>query len=148
MGKTEAKMDKIIYACLDEILNGTLLAIDPGSNSLGYAFFRKGKLGISGEIRSESSKDPAHKRIHEIADQLLELEAPKVLAIELIRKNTPLIWSVGATVACVRSPHLIEVPIPLWHMLREEDYEKTDELDAELIGRTVIERARLLKEFL
>lgn len=147
MTKSLAKMDKALGPCLDTVLEGTLLAIDPGSNSLGYAIFRGGELEISGEIKGGRTTDPAHIRLQEIADQLVALEAPDVLAVELIRKNTPLIWSVGTTIACVRSPHLIEVPITCWHELRGEDYEKTDALDAELIGRTVLRRAELLRMF-
>jgi hypothetical protein len=144
MNKTEKKMTDNIGKCLDLILDGTMLAIDPGSNSLGYAIYKAGELEISGEIKG---KGLAHERLHEIADQLLELEKPDVLAIELIRKNHVLIWSIGTTIACIRSPNLIEVPITLWHKLRADDYEKTDALDAELIGQVVISRAKILRKW-
>ncbi len=144
MSRTVNKMDKMIRGCIDEIIDGTLLAIDPASISMGYAIYKAGELEISGEIKG---KGMPHERLHQIADQLIALEAPDVLAIELIRKNTTLIWSVGTTIASVRSPHLIEVPLSIWHSLREDDYVKTDQLDAELIGRSVVERAKLLRSF-
>ena len=135
-------MNSLIGACIAEILEGTLLAIDPGSNSLGYAIYRASELDISGEIKGVGQN---YERLHQIADQLVELETPDVLAIELINTNKVLIWSVGTTIASIQAPHLIEVPIPLWHTLREDDYVKTDALDAELIGQVVINRARGLR---
>ena len=144
MTKTEQKMNKLIGQNLDGILDGTMLAIDPGSNSMGYAIFREGEFEISGELKG---KGVAQKRLHEIADQLVELETPDVLAIELIRKNHTLIWSIGTTIASVRTQNLIEVPILLWHQLRDEHYEKTDALDAQLIGQCVINRAKMLRKW-
>jgi len=144
--KTENKMVNLIMKCTDEILKGTLLSIDPGSNSMGYAIFKAGELEISGELKGTKGS-LSHIRLHEITDQLIELDKPDVLAIELINKNKVLIWSAGTAISSIRSQHMIEVPINLWHELREEDYEKTDALDAELIGQTVINTARSLQQW-
>lgn len=129
------------------ILHGSLLAIDPGSRSLGWARFEAGQLLISGAYEAPTSM-PAHKRLVKIADQLSQWTCPNILAIERMFKFNPsLVWSVGMSIVVTRPQDLIEVNVRAWKKFAEEDdgYEKSDEWDAIMIGRCVIETARQLK---
>lgn len=128
-----------------QILNGTILAIDPGSISLGWAWFIKGEFIMSGEYKAPSTHS-AHKRLMKIMDQLQVWTGADVLAIEkMFRFNASLIWSVGSTITTIRPDVFIEVPIRCWQQSLPDDYVKSDEQDAVLIGQCVIDLARKLK---
>jgi hypothetical protein len=129
------------------ILEGTLLSIDPGSISLGWAWFMKGEMVISGEYKSPRTVPP-HKRLPMIMDQLAQWTNPDIMAIELLFKlNHSLLWAAGAAISTARPDSLISVGVRLWKATAEKDpnYFKSDEWDAIMIGRTVIETARGLK---
>lgn len=123
---------------------GRVLAIDPGSNSLGWSLFDKGHLVRSGKI-SARAKDPAHTRLLHIIDDLVNAVGVMhdVVCVEkLFRYNASLVWSVGAVIAATRPEVLIEVPIRLWQAQTSDGYFKDDEKDAVEIGKTLIHYAR------
>lgn len=120
-----------------------MLAIDPGSNTLGWALFDKGHFVRSGKI-SARGKDLAHTRLLHIIDELVDIAGVMhdVVCVEkLFRYNASLVWSVGAVIAATRPEVLIEVPIRLWQARLDENYVKSDERDAIEIGKTLIEYA-------
>jgi hypothetical protein len=63
------------------------------------------------------------------------------MALELLRgtmAHAYLKWSAGVSVAAVRAPILLEIPVVVWKAAIEADYEKSDEFDAQMIGRALI----------
>lgn len=127
------------------ILEGTLLSIDPGSISLGWAWFMRGEMVISGEYKAPRTMPP-HKRLTMIMDQLAQWTNPDVMAIEkMFRYNASLVWACGGAIITARPDSLIETPIRVWKALADDSYEKNDQADAELIGKAVIHFARGLK---
>jgi hypothetical protein len=128
------------------VIGGTLLAVDPGSNSLGWAWYSKGTLIESGEYKAVGSLRP-HKRLVQIMDQLAVWISPDVLAIEkMFRHNPSLIWSVGAAIVTTKPESMIEVPVKIWQDFIEDDYHKSDEADACLIGKAVLHYANRSRE--
>jgi hypothetical protein len=127
------------------LLSSTMLAIDPSSISLGWAWFQQGEMMISGTYTAASSQ-PAHKRLVKLMDELQKWTGADVLVVEkMFRYNAPLIWSVGSTITTIKPGILIECPIRVWQSFADEDYVKSDEQDAILIGTTVIQLAKDLK---
>jgi len=127
------------------ILSGSLLAVDPGSISLGWAWFLTGELVISGEYQAPRTTSP-HARLSLIMDQLQQWAQPQTLCVErMFRYNPSLVWAVGAAIVTVRPASLIEMPIRIWQAFRDDTYEKSDQADAELIGRSLIYLAKDLK---
>ncbi|MEJ2658546.1 MAG: hypothetical protein P8012_15370 [Desulfobacterales bacterium] len=63
---------------------GRLLAIDPGSNKIGVAYFKGGELEISAELRV-SGKDIV-KRLEKLKDKLTDfiagIDAPEMVVVE------------------------------------------------------------------
>lgn len=128
------------------VLKGRVLAIDPGSNNLGWALYNKGELVESGEISAHPKNKP-HKRIISIVHDLCEETkgACDVVCIEkLFRYNPSLVWSVGAVIQAKEPDIFIEVPIRLWQARVGDDYVKSDERDAVEIGSTLIYHASKL----
>lgn len=127
------------------ILEGTMLAIDPASISLGWAWFEAGQLIISGEYKAPRTHPP-HKRLSHLMEQLVQWTKPDLMVVEkLFKYNASLVWSVGATIVTVMPEAMIECPIRVWRALAADDYEKSDQADAEMIGKAVIHFARGLK---
>lgn len=126
----------------DLVLTGSLLAIDPGSRSLGWAWFQGGEYMVSGTYKASSRTKP-HERLCQIMEQLQNWANPDVLAVEkMFKLNPSLIWSVGASIVTVKPVQLIEVPIPIWKSLVPSTYEKSDETDAIYIGKAVLHHAK------
>lgn len=127
------------------ILEGTMLAVDPASISMGWAWFEAGQLIISGEYKAPRSHPP-HKRLQSLMEQLVQWTKPNIMAVEkLFKYNSSLVWSVGAAIVTIQPEDMVEVPIRIWKTLADDTYEKTDQADAELIGKAVIYFARGLK---
>lgn len=138
------------------ILTGTLLAIDPSSGSWnsktkeqsypGYALFKAGVLVESGVVQVSGKNKKAPERLRMVYDALVaKFTAPDILAIELIRgrmAHETLKWAVGVSIAAIRAPIVIEVPIMSWKKWAGKDHIKTDENDAVAIGMVVLEAAR------
>lgn len=120
----------------------TLLAIDPASRSIGYAYYEDGELYDSGSFEA---KGDINKRLADIQEFLYTKFAPEVLAIEFIGTSTGhkyLSWSCGAIAAAFPDARLFEIKTNLWSKWRGKDYLKTDEADAIGIGKCVIEIAK------
>jgi hypothetical protein len=132
------------------ILTGTLLAIDPASGKTsmpGYALFYAGQLKEHGTIEIDPSRPP-EDRLVELSECLKrDFHGVDVLAVEKLRGaivQPVLHASVWFTRVAVRAPIVIEVPIHYWKVLAKETqgYAKADDLDALMIGSTLIELAR------
>lgn len=141
----------------EEILKGTLLAVDPstgsGSSLPGFAWFEAGELKESGVIQVTIGA-AKNKRLFEIRRTLQEeFPIPDVLVIEHIssvpwgnmRRNTEALAGlqrgVGAILSAFNVDAVIEVMPSLWKKTVDEHYTKSDEMDAIYIGRYVIARA-------
>lgn len=137
---------KAIAPCAYSILKGKVLAIDPGSNSLGWALFNKGEYLESG-VATANPKGKPHSRIISIMHDLCEATDTSidVLCVEkMFRYNAGLVWSVGAVIHA-KSPDLfVEVPVRMWQARVGADYVKSDEQDAIEIGTTLIFHASKL----
>lgn len=123
-----------------KILNGHLLSIDPGSNSLGFALFRGFDLVKSGSI---TAKGTVGQRLHLLMTGLQAEFAmtPDVVLVEKVRTATGhiyLTWAAGAAVAAIGAEHTIEVTTGAWKRAVSEDYEKSDENDAIAIGNFAV----------
>jgi hypothetical protein len=140
------------------ILKGYMLVIDPSigsSSSLpGFAVYRNGKLTESGVLKMNIGASK-HKRLHELVSILQkEFEVPDILGMELIagpafgvmRWNInafhSLIRSTGAIMAAYPVETVIEVPPSVWKKTIDDDYVKSDEMDAIYIGRYLILSAK------
>lgn len=141
------------------ILNGRLMAIDPSSGSAksvpGYAIYEAGILVDSGTLNVPPHL-PLPIKLRMIADSLRnEFKKPDVIAIEFIapffkntgkqdfiNKNTlALHRSVGAIYSAVNCDCWIDVSPISWRTQIPENYNKTDENDAIMIGYTCIRNA-------
>lgn len=157
-------MSKIADRCEEyahEILTGRLMAIDPSSGSMksvpGYAIYEAGVLVDSG-ILNVPRDLPLPIKLRMIADSLRqEFKRPDVIAIEHIapffknqgkaeflnRNVLALHRSVGAIYSAVNCERWIEVSPISWRTKIPENYNKTDENDAIMIGYTCIANACL-----
>lgn len=141
------KQAEAIYKLRDKILNGHMVAIDPGSNSMGYALFVSGRLHYAGSIAGKGSIGNRLKSMMNQLDGCLkELGAHHmVTVVELVRSQTGhhyLTWAAGAAVAALGSEHTLEVSTNLWKKLIGPKYKKTDENDAIAIGELVLAIAK------
>jgi len=126
----------------DIILTKTVLCIDPASNSVGYAIYKKGKFVEGGKIVARA-KAPIYERLEEIARKLPQV-TPDVVIIELVRSSTGhvyMVWAVGTIIAHY-GVSTIEVPHRLWKNTIDDKYVKDDDVDAKYIGKYVIEIAK------
>ncbi len=138
-------MKREIRSHSDLILNGTLLAIDPSSGSVGsqpgYAIYERGKLTESGTIDLNPKYNLA-TRLVLLGNQIREISADiDVMAIEQVWKNNSLLKSCGAIISNFYGVKTIEVPAINWCKAKDGDYVKTDECDAIYIGKYVMEVA-------
>jgi hypothetical protein len=156
--KPRNKMQMRVLEHLEQVLGGRLLAIDPSSGSAqslpGYAIYEKGELIDSGVIDVPTTQ-AINCKLYQISRCLREeFQAPDVLVIESIapyfssakggfrnRSVMNLHRGVGAIMAGVNCERLIEVAPASWRQKIPEDYEKTDENDAIMMGYTVIAEA-------
>lgn len=110
----------------------------------GFAVFKQGRLSLSGELDIPSSK-PIHERLRILYDKAAALtpEPPDLLLIEEIKGTMAhefLKWAVGVTMAAVRAPIYLGVPINCWKSVAQvtPGYSKGNAADAVIIGDTVI----------
>ncbi len=146
----EIKVAEAILKCKDSILSGWVLSLDPGSKSAGYALFYKGMLIASDEISGGFGN---------IADRLdrLRIEIEQVLAehgrkfvdvvaVEKVRSSTGhiyLTWAAGVMVSASKADKLFEITTTMWKKnVDKSSYLKSDQRDAEEIGRLVITLAQ------
>lgn len=81
-----------------------------------------------------------------LMQQLHQWTKPDTLVVEkMFRYNPSLVWSVGAVIVTVCPNTLIEMPIRVWSAFKDDSYVKSDQADAELIGRAIVYLAKDLK---
>lgn len=160
--KTKLEIAVLKYASL--ILEGRILAVDPSSGSSkslpGYAIYEKGKLIDSGVISVDTGK-VLNVKLRMIADSLRnEFPVPDVLVIENLppfmgnagdgpgfgfnKSILNLHRSVGAIMSAVPCEPIVEVAPVSWRKNVPDNYVKSDENDAILMGYTVVRLACIL----
>lgn len=146
--KGHAKFYNQIRAAAPLLLNGTVLAVDPGSTAPGYALYQAGKLVKSGTLAVP--KVVVYDRLRWISRTLSEMFPTEcdALVIEEIRgagrfSSYILHWAIGTIIPAIKSRIVIELPINVWHTLSKADptYVKNDTRDSELIGEAAIRLA-------
>lgn len=156
-----SKLEQAIAQYANELLSGTILAIDPSSGSAnsqpGYAIYQAGQLQDSGLVRIRSG-DAVHNRLHRLARSLREdFTKPDLLVTENIppfmgdgpgaafatRNVISLHQSVGVVMSIWDVP-VLQVSPRSWRSLVPDNYLKSDENDAIMLGWTAIHKAKLL----
>ena len=151
-----------IERCATALLEGRVLAIDPSSGSQsslpGYALFDKGELIDHGVIKLKISRE-LPRRLNELGEALkTEFPAVDVLVIEDIpvrsygkgaSPHASLLKAVGCILACCTYREFVEISPPTWkaYVRRNPErfskvYEKSDDLDAWIIGQYALDTAR------
>jgi len=155
-----SKLEQSIREHTAPLLNGTVLAIDPSSGSQhsqpGYAIYKAGQLVDSGLVRIRSG-DHISNRLYRLAKSLREdFEEPDLLVTENIppfmgegpgaafatRNVISLHQSVGVIMS-VWSVPVLQVSPRSWRSLIPDNYVKSDENDAIMLGWTAIHKAHL-----
>lgn len=138
----------------DLLLNGTMLAIDPGSVKSGWALFKKGELLASGDFKTKSR--PPLLRMKEIREFYSKFREVDILAMEYIHEPngktvmssyTKLLKSVGALAASVDFTYCLEIAPIVWqdvYSLKQGRKTKSDESDAMGVGKALVIMAREL----
>lgn len=160
-------MDQAVAQYLGPLLNGQVLAIDPSSGSAnsqpGYAIYKAGQLVDSGLVRIRSG-DHISNRLYRLSSSLREdFEVPDLLVTENIppfmgegpgaafatRNVISLHQSVGVVMSIWDVP-VLQVSPRSWRSLIPDNYLKSDENDAIMLGWTAIHKAKLVEgiEFL
>jgi hypothetical protein len=145
-GVDMARLKKQVEENIDTILHGKFISIDPASRTGGYAVYNAGSLIESGTIQLDTKKDIGD-RLAEIGAILIDDDDYDLMAIERIRggrSHDYLKFSIGAYVASIQAPVVIEVPVNAWKKVTPPDYVKSDENDAIMIGKTLIVLAKEL----
>ena len=144
------------------LLGGHTLAIDPSSGSSGsmpgWALFDRGTCVDSGTIEVARDGSYFNKQLHSLNTCLREqFSQPDVLVIEHVAPifsggkhaqfaNThKLHQGIGATMAAFNCP-MVSIPPMIWKKYAPENYVKTDEHDAIMLGVAAISTACLLEE--
>lgn len=147
-----SKLDDFIGKHSYQILNGRLMAVDPSSGSResmpGYAIYEKGTLVESGTIEIPKGVHVS-LRLQALCNSLQkEFPIPDVLAVEHIPPRiggvqvVNLQRSIGVIMAALPCPLIAQVAPVSWKSHCDENYYKSDELDAIYIGKCVVERAK------
>lgn len=141
----------------DQILTGTLIALDPasgGTSNPGFSIWVAGEMLTSGEITFGKKRLPVYDRLQILHDRVSKLtaEPPDVFALEMIRgqgfSSHYLHWAIGASIAAARTPAVIETPMHAWKAVAKvtSGYVKGDAADAECIGHALVLLARKFSE--
>jgi hypothetical protein len=147
----------------EQVTTGYILAIDPSSGSAnsqpGYAIFKGGVLQDYGIIQL-TPRTKLASRLYYLADSIRkDFQKPDILVVERInsvfgntkggnmgfmaKQMASLQRAVGVVQSCFEVP-VIEVPPVTWRKYVKEDYKKTDEHDAVMLGYTaIIEAAQI-----
>ena len=140
VGKDVTKLRKFYRENRDIILSGTVLAIDPGSRSMGLSVFKCGVCVDSGTLQVDGEILPRlNKLFHQLEDMYIN---PDIVVVETIRASMAhlyLQWSVGVLLAATNAPKLVEVNVNIWKKLVPLGYEKSDESDSYWIGRSLFD---------
>lgn len=155
-----SKLEQSIREHTALLLNGMVLAIDPSSGSQnsqpGYAIYKSGQLVDSGLVRIRSG-DHISNRLYRLSKSLREdFEQPDLLVTENIppfmgegpgaafatRNVISLHQSVGVVMSVWDVP-VLQVSPRSWRSLIPDNYVKSDENDAIMLGWTAIHKAYL-----
>ncbi len=139
---THKKEDEAILKLKHLVNDGYWISLDPGSNSSGYAYWYRDQLVSKGSIKAK--KGGISKRLQEMTLAVGD-KKPELAIVEKVRTSTGhvyLTWSVGALLAGLGTEHTIEVSTGAWKKAVAQDYVKSDENDAEAIGRYVLALVR------
>ena len=156
----QAKYRFQINRCLNSLVSGTVLAVDPSSGSQsslpGYALFKEGRLVESGVIELKIGRE-LPRRLSQLADTLLnEFEEADVLVIEDIptrshgrhgSAHASLLKAVGCILGAAKYKQFVEISPSAWkaYLRRNEDkfpdYGKSDDWDAIVLGYMAIDVA-------
>lgn len=157
-GQTE--FYKAIFKHRAILLDGHFVVIDPASGSSsspGFAIFKQGIRTASGSIKVPNSKE-VQPRLHYIYDELQKITAdpPDLLILEKLRGAmvpASLWFAAGTTIAAIRTPRMVEMPICVWRAYAGKSYtdaktqgSTTDEEDAVMMGLAAIHLAVWGKE--
>lgn len=156
-------LERDLAPVLGLALNGTVLAIDPSSGSTlsqpGYAIFVNGRLKDSGLVRIRSG-DHISNRLYRLSKTLREeFEQPTLLVTENIppfmgdgpgaqfatRNVISLHQSIGVVMSVWDVP-VIQVSPRTWRSRIPDNYLKSDENDAIMIGWSALQTARKLAQ--
>ena len=132
------------------ILMGSMLVIDPGSTSLGYAMYQHGSLITSGSIQVKSPF--VQVRLKALAEELRQFPEVDLLVTEYIHSPnhktiptnyTSLLKSIGCIMSNTQWNYCLEIAPILWKdVLGDISIKgKNDEEDAKLIGEAMIRLA-------
>jgi hypothetical protein len=143
MAEKYARERNALRKSIHEILTGRVLYIDPASKDLGYAISEEGKVIKSGSIHA---KGHIAERLRHMSLGIEELGGGfDVVVVEKVRGprgHIMLLWSVGAAIAASGAPVSLEIPCPMWFVMKDEEYVKGDETDALYISKFVLAFAR------
>lgn len=166
--KTSAsKLDQAVAKYVTQLSEGTVLSIDPSSGSEksqpGYALFKQGKLVDSGLVRLKYGIELSNRLYHLSKSLREDFEKPDILVTEHLapfmgegkgaffstRNVISLHQSVGVIMSVWDVPVLTVSPRS-WHAITPDNYIKSDENDAIMIGWTALTKAHLIyaKDFL
>ncbi len=156
-------LDKSVQENINALISGVILAIDPSSGSAasqpGYALYAGTSLKDSGLVRIRSG-DHISNRLHRLSRTLRdEFSKPDLLVTENIppfmgdgpgaafatRNVISLHQSVGVIMSVWDVPVVLVSPRS-WRSLVPDNYLKSDENDAIMIGWTAVQKARELAD--
>ena len=155
------KLFKQIHKYRDSILKGNMLALDPScastSSDPGYAIFRKGKLADRGIIEVEGKGSmTVPQRLQAIRRCMIDdfsEENIDVIVIEDVSKlpyrtgSNQTTKAQGVMIAALDCEKVLEIHPSVWQNLsRDLTYEKSDDMDAEYIGRAILKVLSLKSE--
>lgn len=141
---THKRQADAILKVRGKILGGTMVSLDPGSNSLGFCFFVCGELVHSGSIQAKGSIGKRLRKLTKaLEDERCRFALPEVdvVVTEFLRSNTGhiyLTWAAGAAVGAMAAEHTLEVTTGAWRKNVGSDYVKGDEQDAIEIGKFAV----------
>lgn len=160
---TRTVLHKSVRRHVDQILDGTLVSIDPscGSSSSdpGYAIYRRGELIESGIIPLNKERELPY-RLQELRTALSDKfrRVPGVLVVEHIpprrfgrgsaTSHSSLLQAMGVALASTDAEVLLRVRPRDWQRLAAPIWSretKSDEADAVAIGWAIIRLARELR---
>lgn len=149
-------LKKALRLNADNLLNGRVVAIDPGSTGSGYAIYVGGQVSSMGIIEPDPGVSVLHHRLQQIAEGVSRVTAgADIVVLEKIgapnektriKSYLPLIKSVGAILSSMQCKYMLELMPRTWQLFRDEGYEKKDDIDALYLGYAAIELARQLIE--
>lgn len=149
-----ASLYSSIYFRRELLLNGVVLAIDPSSGSKtsqpGFAIFVNGGLQTCGTIEIPHADIAIRLQTLYRKIRALLPVPPDVLLIEQIggKAHHMLLEAVGVSIVAADTPITLRVHNRFWkaYAACSPDYTKGDELDARMIGESVIAAARIFAD--